>query len=146
MNDAFHGEIVMPNKTEAKYNQMHNGHLIDTETYVGGHVEALESGVFRNDIPCRFRVVPEAMQGLIDGLDDALKYAITVEEGRDFSTITNYEEERDRVKLELEKIRDEPYRVETPLIYHLDVAAMYPNIILTNRLQVLIPNSRAFIL
>lgn len=24
---------------------------------------------------------------------------------------------------------------ETPLIYHLDVAAMYPNIILTNRLQ-----------
>lgn len=24
---------------------------------------------------------------------------------------------------------------EKPLIYHLDVAAMYPNIILTNRLQ-----------
>jgi DNA polymerase elongation subunit (family B) len=27
------------------------------------------------------------------------------------------------------------YREEVPLIYHLDVAAMYPNIILTNRLQ-----------
>jgi DNA polymerase elongation subunit (family B) len=27
------------------------------------------------------------------------------------------------------------YRNEKPLIYHLDVAAMYPNIILTNRLQ-----------
>jgi DNA polymerase epsilon subunit 1 len=26
-------------------------------------------------------------------------------------------------------------RLEVPLIYHLDVAAMYPNIILTNRLQ-----------
>jgi DNA polymerase epsilon subunit 1 len=26
-------------------------------------------------------------------------------------------------------------REECPLIYHLDVAAMYPNIILTNRLQ-----------
>jgi hypothetical protein len=26
-------------------------------------------------------------------------------------------------------------RTETPMIYHLDVAAMYPNIILTNRLQ-----------
>jgi DNA polymerase elongation subunit (family B) len=26
-------------------------------------------------------------------------------------------------------------RGEVPLIYHLDVAAMYPNIILTNRLQ-----------
>ena len=28
-----------------------------------------------------------------------------------------------------------PAREETPLIYHLDVAAMYPNIILTNRCQ-----------
>ena len=27
------------------------------------------------------------------------------------------------------------FREEVPLIYHLDVAAMYPNIILTNRLQ-----------
>lgn len=26
-------------------------------------------------------------------------------------------------------------REEPPVIYHLDVAAMYPNIILTNRLQ-----------
>ena len=31
--------------------------LLDSETYVGGHVEALESGVFRSDIPCRFRMV-----------------------------------------------------------------------------------------
>lgn len=36
----------------------------------------------------------------------------------------------------LEILRDSPNRDETPLIYHLDVAAMYPNIILTNRLQV----------
>lgn len=28
------------------------------------------------------------------------------------------------------------YRLEKPRIYHLDVGAMYPNIILTNRLQV----------
>lgn len=33
----------------------------------------------------------------------------------------------------LENLRDVPAREETPLIYHLDVAAMYPNIILTNR-------------
>jgi len=31
--------------------------VLDSETYVGGHVEALESGVFRSDIPCRFRLV-----------------------------------------------------------------------------------------
>ena len=33
----------------------------------------------------------------------------------------------------LEALRDTPNREECPLIYHLDVAAMYPNIILTNR-------------
>ena len=47
----------------------------------------------------------------------------------------NYAEQRDAVMKQLEEIRDNPYRLEKPLIYHLDVAAMYPNIILTNRLQ-----------
>ena len=35
----------------------------------------------------------------------------------------------------LTALREEPRRTEPPVIYHLDVAAMYPNIILTNRLQ-----------
>ena len=35
-------------------------------------------------------------------------------------------------------LRDCPNRLENPIIYHLDVGAMYPNIILTNRLQVII--------
>lgn len=39
--------------------------------------------------------------------------------------------------MQLVILRDTPIRDECPLIYHLDVAAMYPNIILTNRLQVL---------
>ena len=39
----------------------------------------------------------------------------------------------------LSMLRDCPNRLENPSIYHLDVAAMYPNIILTNRLQVNIP-------
>lgn len=38
-------------------------------------------------------------------------------------------------RAKLEALRDAPNREECPLIYHLDVAAMYPNIILTNRLQ-----------
>lgn len=32
-------------------------------------------------------------------------------------------------------MRDDPLRMDSPLIYHLDVAAMYPNIMLSNRLQ-----------
>ena len=35
----------------------------------------------------------------------------------------------------LEVLRENPSRCEDPMIYHLDVGAMYPNIILTNRLQ-----------
>lgn len=45
---------------------------------------------------------------------------------------------RGQIISKLEKLRDvkNPHKFETnPLIYHIDVAAMYPNIILTNRLQ-----------
>lgn len=58
MVEAFHANIVFPNKKESELNKLTpNGHVLDQETYVGGHVEALESGVFRADIPCRFRMV-----------------------------------------------------------------------------------------
>lgn len=58
MVQAFHANIIFPNKQEQEFNKMtDDGHVLDSETYVGGHVEALESGVFRSDIPCRFRMV-----------------------------------------------------------------------------------------
>lgn len=42
----------------------------------------------------------------------------------------------DDIKKKLTSLKEVPNRIECPLIYHLDVGAMYPNIILTNRLQV----------
>ena len=58
MVEAFHANIVFPNKQESELNKLSDdGHVLDQETYVGGHVEALESGVFRADIPCQFRIV-----------------------------------------------------------------------------------------
>lgn len=58
MVQAFHANIIFPNKQEQVFNKLtDNGHVLDSETYVGGHVEALESGVFRSDIPCRFKMV-----------------------------------------------------------------------------------------
>ena len=41
---------------------MYDGHLVASETYVGGHVEALEAGVFRSDIPTHFKIEPSAVQ------------------------------------------------------------------------------------
>ena len=58
MVQAYHANIIFPNKQESILNKLtSDGHMLDSETYVGGHVEALESGVFRADIPCRFRMV-----------------------------------------------------------------------------------------
>lgn len=73
------------------------------------------------------------MQELIDSLDTDLRYAIEVEGKLAMSDVENYEEVRDAIRESLEGLRDTPNREECPLIYHLDVAAMYPNIILTNR-------------
>ena len=58
MVQAYHADIIFPNKQESVLNKLTgDGHVLDSETYVGGHVEALESGVFRADLPCRFRMV-----------------------------------------------------------------------------------------
>lgn len=135
MVQAFHGNIIFPNKQEQVHTKFYQGHLLEGETYVGGHVEALESGVFRSDIATRFRMVPEALQGLMDNCYETFKTTIENEEGVDMSYVTNIEEVCDEVKKQLAALRDTPNRLEKPMIYHLDVAAMYPNIILTNRLQ-----------
>ncbi len=49
--------------------------------------------------------------------------------------VTNYDEVKAEIQAALEVMRDNPKRTDNPLIYHLDVAAMYPNIMLSNRLQ-----------
>ena len=54
--------MIAPNKHTAAVEAMHRGHLLESETYIGGTVEALESGVFRSDLPTRFKVKPAAYQ------------------------------------------------------------------------------------
>ena len=58
-----------------------DGHLIDSETYVGGHVEALEAGVFRADIPVRFRLVPNTLEMLREDVRRCLRRALQLEIG-----------------------------------------------------------------
>lgn len=66
MVQAFHANIIFPNKQEQVFNKLtDDGHVMDSETYVGGHVEALESGVFRSDIPCRFKMVRPTAASLL---------------------------------------------------------------------------------
>ena len=136
MVEAYRGNIICPNKQISAGEQYYNGHLLSSETYIGGHVECLESGVFRSDIPCDFRLNPAGYQELLDNLDDDLEYALRVEgKGMKREDSENYDEIRAQIVKKLEHLRDNPNITVEPLIYHLDVAAMYPNIILTNRLQ-----------
>jgi len=109
--------------------------LLSSETYVGGRVEAIECGVFRADFPERFRLDPEAYQALIDNVERTVTFSLEKEENVPIEHVTNYTEICDQIKEKLAGLRDQPNRSENPLIYHLDVGAMYPNIILTNRLQ-----------
>ncbi|XP_066584539.1 DNA polymerase epsilon catalytic subunit 1 isoform X2 [Prorops nasuta] len=136
MVEAFHANIIFPNKFETELNKLtKDGHVLDQETYVGGHVEALECGVFRADIPCRFKIVPSAVDELISGIKSALTYAIQEEEKVPLEMVENFDEITEEIKEKLIALKNQPLRLENPVIYHLDVGAMYPNIILTNRLQ-----------
>ncbi|CAI9105576.1 OLC1v1004524C1 [Oldenlandia corymbosa var. corymbosa] len=135
MVQAYTANVICPNKHQSDPEKFYNNRLLESETYIGGHVECLESGVFRSDLPTSFKLDPSAYEQLIDNLDRDLQYAIKVEGKMDLETVSNYDEVKVAIIEKLKMLRDDPVREECPLIYHLDVAAMYPNIILTNRLQ-----------
>uniref|UniRef100_A0A8R1XQP9 DNA polymerase epsilon catalytic subunit n=1 Tax=Onchocerca volvulus TaxID=6282 RepID=A0A8R1XQP9_ONCVO len=136
MVKAFQNNIIFPNKSlqhGTKYTS--DGHVIESETYVGGHVEALESGVFRADIPEKFRIVPATILSLKRDVRKALSDSLTRELGVDMDEVVDFDSVVNKVEVQLDDFIKRPLRLETPKIYHLDVGAMYPNIILTNRLQ-----------
>ncbi|BFZ59058.1 DNA polymerase epsilon catalytic subunit [Saitoella coloradoensis] len=135
MVEAYQKGIILPNKHLEEHGKHYDGHLLESETYVGGHVESLEAGVFRSDIPEEFEIDPTACDELLSDLDAALKFTIEVEEKKKLEDITNYDEVREQIASGLRELRDNPKRKEKPTIYHLDVASMYPNIMITNRLQ-----------
>jgi DNA polymerase epsilon subunit 1 len=135
MVQAYEKKILLPNKHQAPREAFWDGHLLESETYVGGHVESIEAGVFRSDIPCDFALDPTAIDELLRDLDAALKFSITVEEKKSIEDVVNYDEVRDQIAEKLNELKAKPNRNERPSIYHLDVASMYPNIMTTNRLQ-----------
>lgn len=135
MVQAYQKEIVLPNKHVQPREAFWEGHLLDSETYVGGHVESIEAGVFRSDIPNNFAVDTTAIDELLHDLDAALKFCIEIEEKKKLEDVENYEEVKSQIVDQLMELKNTPNRSERPLIYHLDVASMYPNIMTTNRLQ-----------
>lgn len=135
MVQAYIGNILLPNKHMDPPERFYNGHLLESETYVGGHVESLEAGVFRADLKNHFTIDPTAVDEVVADLKNSLTFAIVVEGGKKMEDVTNFQEVHDEIKEKLLKLKENVKRHETPSIYHVDVASMYPNIMTTNRLQ-----------
>ncbi len=135
MVQAYEKGIVLPNKHKEPKESFWEGHLLESETYVGGHVESIEAGVFRSDIPVNFALDVTAVDELIRDLDAALEFSVVVEEKQSLEDVLNYGEVKAEIVRKLENLKETPNRNERPSIYHLDVASMYPNIMTTNRLQ-----------
>ena len=92
MVQAYQKNIVLPNKHKGQPEAFYEGHLLESETYVGGHVESIEAGVFRSDIPVNFAIDTTAIDKLVEELDAALQFSIIVEGKKQMNQITNYEE------------------------------------------------------
>eukprot|EP00924_Labyrinthula_sp_SR-Ha-C_P002487 maker-scaffold_16-snap-gene-6.20-mRNA-1 protein AED:0.04 eAED:0.04 QI:0/0/0/1/1/1/3/0/2111 len=136
MIEAYKNDVVCPNKSVKPLESFYkDSRLIENETYVGGHVEGIESGVFRDDIEYDFSISDEAVDYLISNVERDLNFAVEVENKKSMEDTENFEEVVAEIKKQLTAMKERKKLFEKPKIYHLDVSAMYPNIILTNRLQ-----------
>ncbi|AAS54029.2 AFR657Cp [Eremothecium gossypii ATCC 10895] len=135
MVQAYDHGILLPNKHTEPIERFYDGHLLESETYVGGHVESLEAGVFRSDIDCDFTIDSTAIDELLQDLPHALKFCIEVENKTKVEDVLDFEDILNTITEQLQELKMNNKRKELPLIYHVDVASMYPNIMTTNRLQ-----------
>ena len=135
MVQAYQNSVLLPNKHTDPIERFYDGHLLESETYVGGHVESLEAGVFRSDLKNDFKIDPTIIDILLEDLPYALKFCIEVENNGNMEDVTNFEEIKHQITAQLTDLKINNKRNELPLIYHVDVASMYPNIMTTNRLQ-----------
>ena len=76
---AYENRIIFPNKQRQEFGKTFKGHLLESETYIGGHVEAMREGIYRADLPLKFNGDVAAYQEVIDDLDRVIKYGIEVE-------------------------------------------------------------------
>lgn len=115
--------------------KFYEGHLLESETYVGGHVEALASGVFRSDLDMAFEIDAVKVEEILGEVDEIIKFTAEEEGKINLSEVSNFSQIKSDIEKKLRSLMETPKTLEKPLLYHVDVAAMYPNIILTNRLQ-----------
>ncbi|AFZ81656.1 DNA polymerase epsilon, catalytic subunit a, putative [Theileria equi strain WA] len=167
MAEAYSNNILFPNKHTQKSIRYYTNpdtdkqHLIYENSYIGGRVESLRCGIFRDDQAEQFKLNSASYQMLIDTIEETLLYwaknnidgdieTLICDEDvsssnidfapseklcRIFSKFENFNEVYRDLYTRLCTLRDNPMIKTFPRIYHLDVGAMYPNIIISQRLQ-----------
>lgn len=109
---AYEKQVLIPDKNKAV--KINYPHVVNNLNYVGGHVECIRSGIYRHDFDYEFKVDKKYLIDLIKRINLSQDIIHEIEELGEEDILS---------------IKSKPY------IYHLDVGAMYPNIILTNKLQ-----------
>lgn len=129
--EAFRTGILIPDKKREGSLASYRGHVVENCSYVGGHVECLRTGIFRSDFTYKFRVNLSALRRL------CAEHVITPEQLSSIESMLGARGHRPGGSKHCEETEGDEYLTieDRPVIYHLDVGAMYPNIILTNRLQ-----------
>ncbi|KAI5172524.1 DNA polymerase epsilon subunit 1 [Nematocida sp. LUAm3] len=129
MKEAYVCHVLIPPKKRTNTLYRYNGQMAESLSYVGGHVECLRSGVYRSDFEYEFLFDEKKINGMINGIDELLDIEL---QGK---ICKNKEDIKNDIKEKLLLLIQSKKNFRKPYIYHLDVGAMYPNIILTNRLQ-----------
>ncbi len=78
MTQAYRRNIIFPQKKISEFEKFFEGHLIDNETYSGGHVECLNVGIYRVDIPTEFNFDYKAYEELINNVEEYLIFNLKI--------------------------------------------------------------------
>ncbi|KAI5191593.1 DNA polymerase epsilon subunit 1 [Nematocida minor] len=129
IKEAYSCDVLIPAKKRTQLLYNYNGRMAESLSYVGGHVECLKSGIFRSDFEYEFSFNGPYIENMIRDTEHVVNSLIDGEICENKEAVVQEIQEKLRALAGMEKGSFKPQ------IYHLDVGAMYPNIILTNRLQ-----------
>lgn len=71
---AYSRNIIFPNKKIEDWERFYHGHLIDSDTYIGGKVECLRSGIYREDIEVEFTMNKECLSNMHSGVERLIRF------------------------------------------------------------------------
>lgn len=129
IKEARNAQVLVPARKKSTALETYKGKVAESLSYVGGRVECLRSGIFRADFQYKFEINPETLRIMAEEVHEVLDLELNGEEAE------NYQEILEDIKGKLMSMAEQKSFVSKPKLFHLDVGAMYPNIILTNRLQ-----------